>query len=450
MREGGMESVQPNAATAAADEPDSSGSWTYSETVARGLYERSRGGLFGKHDNVRAHWEDQLTQHALRPFVRERIAACSALGRRLRVLDLGCGAGQGYELLTQIRDNDLSLEEHQRHVLEPSDLELYLGIDLSPSMVLQGQANYRELEHVQFAEVDLRAGLGAARQQPGFDVYFSSYGALSHLSAAELESRLIEVGRHAAPGALVVLDLIGRYSLEWPAYWQASTEAEKVRPYSMSYLFGEEERARGAIESFPLRFWTGSEVRSLCRRVSSEAKVGIHVRELFDRSIFVGRHVDTGEYGARLPPLRRLVNRLYEHNVRTNLAQLLIAYEPVQEAGHLNEVFGRLSRCWSTVVEFARVRLAGRRVDLVEMNGWKDFPAALQMALLTLDRVVDSVAWMDVGDVRANIIEPQLAYVLQRMQYGLQEGLGCGHGLVAVLSVGDGPRSAAGESSLQS
>lgn len=442
--------MQPSTAADDTDEPDSSGAWTYSETVARGLYEKSRGGLFGKHDNVRAHWEDQLTQHALRPFVRERMAACSALGRGLRVLDLGCGAGQGYELLTQIRHDDLSLEEHQRHVLEPSELELYLGIDLSPSMVLQGQANYRELKQVQFAEVDLREGLGAASQQRGFDIYFSSYGALSHLSASELEGRLVEVARHAAPGALVVLDLIGRYSLEWPAYWQARTETEKVRPYSMSYLFAEEERARGEIESFPLRFWTGREVRELCRKVSSEAKVGIGVRELFDRSIFVGRHVDTGEYGARLPPLRRLVNRLYEQNVRTNLGQLLIEFEPIHDAGYLNEVFGRLSRCWSTVVEFARVRLAGRRVDLVEMDGWRDFPAALQMALLTLDRVIDSVAWMDVGDVRANIIEPQLAYVLQRMQYGLQEGLGCGHGLVAVLSVGDDPRWSAGESTRQS
>ena len=83
------------------------------------------------------------------------------------------------------------------------------------------------------------------------------------------------------------------------------------------------------------------------------------------------------------------------------------------------------------------MRLAGTRIDLVEMNGWREFPAPLQMALVTLDRVIDSVAWMDAGDVRANFIEPQLAYVLQRMLYHLQEGLGCGHGLVAVLCIGE-------------
>jgi len=35
---------------------------TYSDTVARGYYGKHVGGLFGKHDNVRTYWEDQLTR----------------------------------------------------------------------------------------------------------------------------------------------------------------------------------------------------------------------------------------------------------------------------------------------------------------------------------------------------------------------------------------------------
>jgi hypothetical protein len=230
--------------------------------------------------------------------------------------------------------------------------------------------------------------------------------------------------------------LLGRLSLEGPEYWRAGSELEKTRPYSMSYLFGDEERAQGQIETFPLRFWTGREVRELCLRVSEQVGKPVHVAEMFDRSIFVGRHIDTGEYGAQLPPLRRLVNSLYEHNVRTPLVQLEIGYQPFADAGALNEMFGRFSQCWDTVIGFACERLTGKRIDLVEIEGWRYFPAALQMALLTLDRVIDSVAWIDVGDVRANIIEPQLAYVLLRMLHQLQEGVGCGHGLVAVLAIG--------------
>lgn len=420
---------------------DPSATWTYSEAVARGLYGRHRRGLIGKHDNVRTHWEDELTRSALRPFLRERVASCAAEKRGLRVLDLGCGAGQGYELLTQIRDHESSLEELPRYVVDPADLEVYLGVDLSAAMVAQGRANYEGTRHVRFAQADLREDLGAAAAECSFDVYFSSYGALSHLSARQLEDRLVQIARHAQPGALVLLDVLGRLSLEWPEYWSATSELEKTRPYSMSYLFGEQERAQGQVETFPLRFWTGREVRELCRRVSQQAGKRVHVAEMFDRSIFVGRHIDTGEYGSQLPPLRRLVNSLYEHNVRTPLAQLEIGYQPLEDAGALNEMFSRFSRCWDIVIGFARQRLTGKRIDLVEIDGWRDFPAALQMALLTLDRVIDSVIWIDVGDVRANVIEPQLAYVLLRMLHRLQDGVGCGHGLVAVLAIGSAQAS---------
>ena len=62
------------------------GERTYADTVARGFYGKNVGGLFGKYDNVRAHWEDAMTRVALRPFVRERVAS-----RRV-VLKLGKGA----------------------------------------------------------------------------------------------------------------------------------------------------------------------------------------------------------------------------------------------------------------------------------------------------------------------------------------------------------------------
>jgi hypothetical protein len=95
-----------------------------------------------------------------------------------------------------------------------------------------------------------------------------------------------------------------------------------------------------------------------------------------------------------------------------------------------------MAGCWNVLIDFTIERLRGARFNLVELAGWRAYPPALQMALVTLDRVIDSVAWIDVGDVRANIIEPQFAYVLRRMQHQLQEGRGCGHGLVAVLQVG--------------
>lgn len=416
--------------------PDNSGAWTYSESVSRGHYHQNQGGLFGKYDNVRTYWEDELTRLVLRPFVRERLVASAAANRGMRVLDLGCGSGEGYNLLTSIRQSDLVLDEAQRYVLGPRQVALYLGLDLSESMLAQGRRNFPGLQNIRFESADLREGLGVAAREPPFDIYFSSYGSLSHLGAPQLRNCLRAVVQHAAPGAVVVLDLMGRFSPEWPDYWLAQGDSEKTRPYSMSYLFSEAERRQGAIERFSLRFWSGEEVRELAAAVSLDTGVEFDVLELLDRSLFVGRHVDTREYGSRLPPLRRLVNRLLEHNVRTPLEQLLIPEVPLGDSEELRAFFRPLVHAWNTVIDFARARLGGARIVLVEMPGWRDYPAPLQMALVTLDRIIDSVAWIDVGDVRANVIEPQLAYVLRRMQHRIQDGRGAGHGLVAVLRVG--------------
>lgn len=412
------------------------GERTYVESIARGFYGKNVGGLFGKYDNVRAYWEDELTRLALRPLVRRRTQACQAEGRGVRILDLGCGAGQGYELLTRIEQSDLNLEEEHRYVLPSECIDLFLGLDLSQAMVAQGQENYRGASDVRFRQCDLRQGLGAALSEKPFDIYFSSYGALSHLERPALKRCLGEILRHAKTGALVVLDLLGRYSPEWPGYWSARTEAEKVRPYSMSYLYPEPERHNGRVERFPMRFWSGEEIHALCTELEKEHSVPIRALDLLDRSIFVGRHVDTGEHGTCLPPLRSLVNQLYEPNVRTKLERMRVCYRPIDGADELNQFFTKVATCWNVLIDFTIERLRGARVNLVEMEGWRAYPAPLQMALVTLDRIIDGVAWIDVGDVRANLVEPQIAYVLRRMQHQLQEGRGCGHGLVALLQIG--------------
>jgi SAM-dependent methyltransferase len=408
------------------------GDRTYAETVARGFYGRHVGGLSGKHDNVRTYWEDQLTQLVLRPHIEQLVRARASTRQGLRILDLGCGAGQGFDLITGIKPEGLNLGDDLRHLLPHDRISSYLGLDVSDAMVEQGRDNYADQPNVRFRKADLREGLGPVLSEPAFDVYFSSYGALSHLDTAALRRLMADIARHAQPGAVVVLDLLARYSPEWPAYWTADGE---TLPYSMSYLYDDCERHSGDFERFPLRFWTGAELHALCAELSAEARIPIDVRELVDRSIFVGRHVDTGEYGSSLPPLRRLVNRLYEQDIRTRLAQFRVDLRPTAAPAQVKDFFSAFAASWNHVIDFTIARIEGGRVDLVGLPGWGDFPAPLQMAILTMDRVIESVAWIDVGDVRANVLEPQLAYVLRRLEVMMQRGLGCAHGLVAVLRV---------------
>ncbi|MGK7917049.1 MAG: hypothetical protein AB4038_16140, partial [Prochloraceae cyanobacterium] len=89
---------------------------------------------------------------------------------------------------------------------------------------------------------------------------------------------------------------------------------------------------------------------------------------------------------------------------------------------------------WNVVVEYCQQRL-WRRCSLIALSGWDDFTKPLQFALMTVDRVIADVSWMWHGDPRANIIEPQLGYALRTLEYDMQQGYGCGHGLVAILKI---------------
>ena len=411
------------------------GTRTYSNTVARGLYDRPIGGLRGKHDNVRIYWEDRITRLTMGPFVGEADRIARSQGRKVRVLDLGCGAGQGHELLTQIDERGLNVEDETRFVLPADRIGLFLGVDLSQVMVEQGRRNYAEHPGVRFEQADLREGLAAVASEPAFDIYTSSYGSLSHLDGAGLAYCLRDVVRHARPGAVAILDLVGRYSPEWPGYWHTTGNSSDMRPYSMSYLYERAERESGDVERFALWFWTGEEIRDLCAELSAAADVTVEPAAILDRSIFVGRHVDTREFGCRLPRLRSLVNRLYERDLRTPLKELRVEHRLASSNETVEEFFRSLTDSWNRVIDFTIGRLVSGRIDLASLGGWDDFPRALQHALMTMDRVVDSASAIDVGDTRANIIEPQLADVLQRLECSMQKGLGCGHGLMAVLRI---------------
>lgn len=411
-------------------EVKSGGMRTYAETVSRGFYGRHQGGLFGKHDNVRTCWEDRLTQRVLRGPVTTLSARASESGRGIRILDLGCGAGQGFELLTGILETSTDSESSPDAVLPPERIAAYHGLDLSQAMLEQARRNLARFPSATFRQSDLSKGLGATSDEQPYDLYYSSYGSLSHLEGDALENLLVEIAGHSRPGALVVLDLVGRLSPEWPAYW--SVEDGRMLDYSMSYLYGEEERKNGNVERFPLRFWSGAELERLVANVSAAAGTPVDLAVRADRSVLVGRHVDTREYRCALPRLRSLVNRLLELDVRTPLEALRVpGFRPEGPSPEADAFLARYASAWTAVADHALARLDGAGPRIPE-----DADEPLAKALETVDCVIDAAASIDVGDSRANVIEPQLAYVLRRLEHEMQQGLGCGHGLLAVLQIG--------------
>jgi hypothetical protein len=53
----------------------------------------------------------------------------------------------------------------------------------------------------------------------------------------------------------------------------------------------------------------------------------------------------------------------------------------------------------------------------------------------TMKRIIEAVAWLEWGDVRANVIEPHLGYSLRKLEMELQPGTGMGHGIVGVFEI---------------
>ncbi|MEC4813001.1 MAG: class I SAM-dependent methyltransferase [Scytonema sp. PMC 1069.18] len=411
------------------------GEKTYTQAVKEGKYDLYVGNLSGKYDNIRTYWEDQLTRIALRPFLRELVEHRQQQKRGLRIVDLGCGSGQGYEIITKIDSRDLNLGLQHRRILPKDEIDLYLGLDISQAMVDKGKALFTNEPHIKFAQQDLREGLGKYKsQEAAFDVYYSSYGSLSHLSREELVCLLRDICEHSLNDSLVILDLVGRYSIEWPNFWSAKTETEKVREYTMSYLYPESERKNRDIEKFPLRFWTGEEVQELAKEVSQDTGVKIEIAKLMDRSILVGRHVDTKEYNSKIKPLRSLCNSLHEDYLRTDLQELLIDPNMIPEHSQVSCFLRNLVESWNILVEYCKHRLV-HNISLTDLEQWDEFPKSLQFTLMTIDRVIANVGWMWYEDPRANIIEPQLGYALRTLEYEMQQGIGCGHGLVAIFKI---------------
>ncbi len=213
------DSLPPESATATATD---TGHRTYRQTVARGFYGRFEGGLRGKYDNVRVYWEDQITlAHAARPPARARARTPrSAPGARSRLWSRARlrSAHQRARALRASTKASSPLARAGRHrpLLRGRSQPCHGGTGAP-------QFRRNQAGSLRSGRPPRRAASGASRSP--FDVYLSTYASLSHLSTEDFERLLRDVAQHARSGSLLVLDLMGRHSLEWPSYWEETRRA---------------------------------------------------------------------------------------------------------------------------------------------------------------------------------------------------------------------------------
>jgi len=97
----------------------------------------------------------------------------------------------------------------------------------------------------------------------------------------------------------------------------------------------------------------------------------------------------------------------------------------------VNAYHQRLADCWNYLVTYTKALLEGSKPP----EALAEMPLPLRKSLSAMKGVVRAAARKRIGNPRASLIEPQLGYCLRELEMGLQQGRGCGHGLVAVFEV---------------
>jgi len=411
----------------------------YTEAFSTGKYDRESG-LLGKYDNVRRYWEDQITGIFLRPYLNVLVEYKKERMERVRILDLGCGSGDGYDFLMNVTTKDPGLYEYITAALTPEVLQAYVGLDINGDLLQQAESCYGHLPKVSFIRGDLSDGLPevATELQP-FDVYFTSFGTLSHFNEQQSIGIIADICRHAADRALFIGDWLGRYSYEWQELWSHSIEEEYFMDYRISYIYPEEQRQDRNVSSFPLRLMSRDEIRRIIAAAAERAQIKLKPLAFFDRSILIGRHMDTAEYNPYCPKIRSAVNSLFEGYVRTDLESLLIDHVPRKGFDHLNSFFEMFFMSCNTLVRHTAALLesfdpkTGRVRAAPEVPAY--YPEPLKAAMDAMRRVIEGIGWVPWGDVRANVIEPYLGFSLRKLEAELQPGSGVGHGLVGIFEI---------------
>lgn len=412
----------------------------YTQAFQTGKYDKATG-LLGKYDNVRRFWEDQVTAIFLRPFLNDLVERKRKQLERLRILDIGCGSGDGYDLLMGVTTKDPGIYDYIVNAVTEDMLKEYVGIDLNENLIQQALDYYGNNPKLRFEVSDISQGMmpGFLDEEPPFDFYFTSFGTLSHFTNEQCINIIADVCRHAPEKALFMGDWLGRYTMEWQDLWHHPPDQEYFMDYRISYIYPEEERKTADVASFALKLVNRDEVMHIIEQASKEAGVKIKPLTFFDRSIFIGRHLDTGEYNQNCPKLRGPVNALFETYVRTDLENLLVDYVPRSGFDHLNNFFELFFMSSNALVKYTMSLLGDYNCETGKLECNLDilpyYPKPLQEAMETMRRVIEGVGWLNWGDVRANLIESVLGFALRKLEMELQPGTGMGHGLVGIFEI---------------
>jgi len=254
-----------------------------------------------RRDWVKRAWEEPAFRRHLDRALREGLRA--GLRQGLDVLDVGCGTGVVHDLLlgtAALTDGTFTLAR-------------YTGLDLDEDLLAVARERLGGPD-VRF----VRSAMQDAPPTGPHDLIISSGVPYSHLEPAALRDTVAHLLRVALTGGrttLVVVDVLGRHSLEWTSQWDAARW-----DYRMSFFATDED-----VASTPMTTWTGGELSAAITAAATDAGARIVQQQLVDRSLAIGRHTMTGEYTPGLPRLRDGVDELADAPAGRTVDERLLA-----------------------------------------------------------------------------------------------------------------------------
>ncbi|OWZ82755.1 class I SAM-dependent methyltransferase [Natranaerobius trueperi] len=383
------------------------------------------GKLRGKYDNVRTFWEDPLTGYFIKPYLDKLITQRQEANKGIRIKELGCGAGEGYDFLTGI-----SLDKSEETLIPNKVLEYYNGVDLNQELLLEANKRFEDKVNVEFFSGDFSEGLPVDQSEQSYDLYFTAYATLSHCNNEELEKLFSDIAKHGENGSILVADWIGRYSYEWQNHWTSNPEQKNFLDYKLNFY---SDRAK-EVSTFPLRMMSPQEVEKIVQNASEKSNKNLEIVGFLDRSMIIGRHIETGCYNNNPQPIRSMVNSLHEPGHRTYLPNLLFDYEPRPGFEWQNKKLKEVADCWNSLVRYTVQLLDIDNPEKGLPNPPKTSYDCLKRAYNVIRKTVE-MSNLLYGDVRANLIEKQLGFSLRNIEINMQKGLGLGHSLIAVIRV---------------
>ncbi len=356
-----------------------------------------------RRDGVKVEWEEPFSRSVFKQAIASGIENKE---KKLRFLDVGSGTGDGYVLLSTLFSQDSKL-------LSNYELD-YLGIDISPQMVETARNLYGSHNNVRFECGDIRT---SSFTQP-FDVYLSCGVPYSHLTHEELYEALkmivTNVCNHRSRCSVVV-DVLGRYSIEWMHKWK-----ESRWDYAMSFFESE-----GDQEATWMSFYSHQHLQEIMQQAANAVGCPVEKFAFFDRSIMVGRHTSTGQFNPKLSQYRNLVNSLLDPSQETELSQLIFQVELGSAPEYILDFFTQFSGWWNTLVSEATALLGeSLAVEPVEL------PPEVQGFKAAAEKELQQIA--DKHQYRQNL-ESMLALVLRKLEITQQPGYGVGHDLFGVM-----------------